>query len=60
MIGRVIWEIVFCVILFIIIINLVTLTLFGDNNNKEDNTGDCQKITQRLPEDCQKTTRRLP
>ena len=48
---------VFCVIFFIIIIiiiiiNLVTLTLSG-NNNKEDNTEDCQKITQ-------KTYRRLP
>ena len=40
---------VFCVIFFII--NLVTLTLSSDNNNKEDNTEDCQKITQRLPED---------
>ena len=55
---------VFCVIFFIIIINLVTLTLCGDNNNKGDNTEDCQKIIQKTaripPEDSQKTTRRPP
>ena len=32
-----------CYLLYIII-HLVTLTLSGDNNNKEDNTEDCQNI----------------